>query len=67
MTDETKDQCQTCRFYITSLDGQPGTCHAGHPTVIGVLAPQRADVIDKVTLFPQVKPDWWCGEHQAKA
>jgi hypothetical protein len=41
-----------------------GTCHRYPPTVLIVPAPNGAAM--PATTYPQVKPEWWCGEFQPR-
>lgn len=51
--------CATCKF-CRDIQGENGWCHRRAPQVISRLGEPPT------TMFPVIKPTWWCGEWELR-
>jgi hypothetical protein len=56
------EACMSCRFYMM----QEGVCRRYPPTqtVTAMYNKGGERVHDRMSLFPQMQPNGWCGEYQ---
>lgn len=68
----TPNTCQTCpfKFTITAGTSRQMMCRRFPPVpfpinnpMFGPSHPEHQPILGYQSTFPNVQPDWWCGEH----
>ena len=57
---DTGRRCRTCRHWLETRSDTRGECRAQPPQI----AP-RHQGFEHASVWPETRPDDWCGEHRA--